>query len=150
MGVSAADESACITWEAFCEFYADISMSSFDDKAFIKLVENTWQISEPDCSAVTKEQVESLVATIRGSLLKAGTETHTEEFVLRELFREHDRNSDGILTKVEIRAMLGKLNINAGDKYLDALIGMMDSNKNGVIEFEEFLTFLVHARYTKA
>jgi len=42
MGVPAADEGACITWEAFCEFYADISMSSFDDKAFLKLVENTW------------------------------------------------------------------------------------------------------------
>ena len=82
--------------------------------------------------------------------MKAGTETHTEEFVLRELFREHDRNSDGVLTKVEIKAMLAKLNINAADKYLDALIGKMDSNKNGVIEFEEFLTFLVQARYTKS
>ena len=125
-------------------------MSSFDDKAFIKLVENTWKISEPESSAVTKEQVESLVTTIRGSLLKTGTETHTEEFVLRELFREHDRDSNGVLSKVEIRAMLEKLNINAADKYLDALVGMMDSNKNGVIEFEEFLTFLVQARYTKA
>lgn len=41
MGVSAADEGSCITWEAFSEFYADISMSSSDDKAFFKLVENT-------------------------------------------------------------------------------------------------------------
>lgn len=122
MGVSAVDEGSPITWDAFNEFYADISMSSFDDKAFIKLVENTWQLAEPDSAAVTKEQCESLVATIRGSLLKAGTETHTEEFVLRELFREHDRDSNGVLTKVEIKAMLGKLNINASDKYLDALI----------------------------
>ena len=150
MGVPAGDEEACITWDAFCEFYADISMSSFDDKAFIKLVENTWQINEPASSAVTKEQVEALVATIRGSLLKAGTENHTEEFILRELFREHDRNSNGTLSKVEISAMLGKLNINAGEKYLDALVSRMDSNNNGVIEFEEFLTFLVHSRYTKA
>ena len=150
MGVAAGDDDACITWEAFCEFYADISMSSFDDKAFIKLVENTWKISAPESSSVTKEQCEALVATIRGSLLKAGTENHTEEFVLRELFREHDRDSNGVLTKVEIRAMLSKLNINASDKYLDALICKMDSNNNGVIEFEEFLTFLVHSRYTKA
>ena len=47
MGVSAANEEDCITRAAFCEFYADISMSSFDDNAFIKLVENTWQINEP-------------------------------------------------------------------------------------------------------
>jgi len=42
MGVPGGDEAAAITWEAFAEFYADISMASFDDKAFIKLVENTW------------------------------------------------------------------------------------------------------------
>ena len=90
-----------------------------------------------------------MVATIRASLLKAGTENHTEEFVLRELFRAHDRDSNGVLTKVEINAMLNKLNINASDKYLEALIGKMDSNKNGVIEFEEFLTYLCHSRYTK-
>ena len=42
MGVPVAVEESCITWEAFTEFYADISMASFDDKAFIKLVENTW------------------------------------------------------------------------------------------------------------
>ena len=42
MGVSAASDEDCITWGAFSEFYADISMSSFDEKAFIKLVENTW------------------------------------------------------------------------------------------------------------
>lgn len=149
MGVPCGDEAAPITWEAFCEFYADISMASFDEKAFIKLVENTWQVAEPAEAAVTKHQVESLVSAIRTNLLKTGTERHTEEFVLRELFREHDRNADGTLSKVELRAMLEKLDINASDKYLDAMISKMDSNKNGVIEFEEFLSFLVSARYTK-
>jgi len=47
-----------------------------------------------------------LVSAIRTNLLKAGTERHTEEFVLRELFREHDRNSNGTLSKDEMRAML--------------------------------------------
>ena len=46
--------------------------------------------------------------------------------------------------------MLGKLKINAADKYLEALINMMDSNKGGVIEFEELVTFLIQSRYTKA
>jgi Ca2+-binding EF-hand superfamily protein len=82
--------------------------------------------------------------------LKAGTERHTEEYILRELFRAHDRDSNGVLSRVELSAMMGKLGINASDKYLDALISRMDSNKNGVIEFEEFLTFVVHSRYTKA
>jgi len=149
MGVPAGDEGAAITWEAFQEFYADISMASFDDKAFIRLVENTWMVMEPAEASVTKEQIQALVTAIRANLLKAGSERHTEEFILRELFREHDRNADGTLSKVELRAMLGKLDLNASDKYLDALLCQMDSNKNGVIEFEEFLSFLVQARYTK-
>ena len=82
--------------------------------------------------------------------MKAGTERHTEEYILRELFRAHDRDSNGVLSRVELSAMMGKLGINASDKYIDALISRMDSNKNGVIEFEEFLTFVVHSRYTKA
>jgi len=90
-----------------------------------------------------------LVQTIRTNLLKTGTERHTEEFVLRELFREHDRDSNGVLSITELRAMLTKLNINAGDKYLEALLCRFDSNNNGVIEFEEFVAFLVQARYTK-
>ena len=106
MGVPCGDDAAVITWDAFSEFYADISMASFDDKAFIKLVENTWQVAEPAEASVTKEQIEALVAAIRTNLLKAGTERHTEEFVLRELFREHDRNSDGTLSKREMAAML--------------------------------------------
>lgn len=45
--------------------------------------------------------------------------------------------------------MFVKLDLNVSDKYINALICKMDSNKNGVIEFEEFLTHIVGARYTK-
>jgi hypothetical protein len=36
---------------------------------------------------VTPKDLEGLVASIRFNLLKSGTEKHTEEFVLREVFR---------------------------------------------------------------
>ena len=35
------------------------------------------------------------------------------------------------------------------EKYLKALMKEFDSNKNGVIEFEEFVSLLVSERYTK-
>ena len=84
-----------------------------------------------------------MIETIRKCLLKAGTERHTEEFVLRELFREHDRDSNGVLSINEIRTMLTKLNIACEDKYINALMKEFDSNNNGTIEFEEFVTKLV-------
>lgn len=84
-----------------------------------------------------------MIETIRKCLLKTGTERHTEEFVLRELFREHDRDSNGVLSINEIRTMLNKLNISAEDKYITGLMKEFDSNNNGVIEFEEFVALLV-------
>ena len=58
MEVPAADDACPLTWEMFADFYADISMATFDDAIFVKLVEDTWQIAEPADATVTKEQVE--------------------------------------------------------------------------------------------
>ena len=69
--------------------------------------------------------------------------------MLRELYREHDRESNGVLTLDTIRAMLNKVNIAASDKYLEALVGHIDINGTGAIEFEELVAFLVQDRYTK-
>ena len=77
------------------------------------------------------------------NLLKYGTQRHTEEFILRELFREHSREGDGTLTLEELHAMLNKINITAQDHYLKALVNHIDVNGTGVIEFEELVAFLV-------
>ena len=86
---------------------------------------------------------------IRVNLLKYGTASHTEEFVLRELFREHDRDNNGVLSLETIRLMLNKVNIAASDQYLQALVNRVDINATGVLEFEELVAFLVQDRYTK-
>ena len=75
--------------------------------------------------------------------MKAGTEKHTEEFVLREVFREFDRNSNGSLSKIELGLLLNKINLSLDDKYLEALIKKLDMNGNGAVEFEEFVHFIV-------
>ena len=81
--------------------------------------------------------------------MKYGTKSHTEEFILRELYREHTRDGDGALTLVELRGMLNKINITAQDHYLEALVNHIDVAGTGVIEFEELVAFLVQDRYTK-
>jgi|SaaInl33SG_5_DNA_1037386.scaffolds.fasta_scaffold20250_1 Ca2+-binding EF-hand superfamily protein len=45
--------------------------------------------------------------------------------------------------------MLQKINLNVDQKYLEALIKRLDTNKNGVIEFEELVQFVVQERYHK-
>jgi len=81
--------------------------------------------------------------------LKSGTSHHTEEFILRELFREYDRNSNGSLCCAELGDMLKRINVHVADCYIEALINKFDRNGNGAMEFEEFVTFIVHERYSK-
>jgi Ca2+-binding EF-hand superfamily protein len=45
--------------------------------------------------------------------------------------------------------MLTKLNLAAPDKYLEALLLKFDRNGNGVVEFDEFLQYVVYDRYHK-
>jgi Ca2+-binding EF-hand superfamily protein len=124
-------------------------MKFFEEADFLKMVEDSWDIKEAAHIAVTKEDMANLVGAIRHSLLKSGNERHTEEFVLRELFREFARDGDGAVTCTELRAMLNKINLNAEDKYLEAFINMLDKNNNGHIEFEELKHIIVEGRYTK-
>lgn len=138
-----------VQWEQFCEFYADISMAVFEDSKFIKLVEDSWRIAEPAFKTVSQKDLEALMAQIRQALLKYGTERHTEEFVLREVFRQFDRDNNGVLSKNELANLLKKINLIVDEKYLEALIIKLDTNKNGVIEFEELVSFVVQERYHK-
>lgn len=83
----ASADGEIVSWEQFCDFYADISLVVFDDVRFIKLVEDSWKVVEALHKQVSQRDLETLMAQIRQALLKAGTERHTEEYVLREVFR---------------------------------------------------------------
>jgi len=59
----------------------------FEDKAFMQSVESNWQVKEAGYKSVHPKETEALVTAIRLNLMKMGSEKHTEEFVLREIFR---------------------------------------------------------------
>jgi len=103
-------------------------MKFFEEADFLKMVEDSWGVKEEAHIAVTKEDMANLVGAIRHSLLKSGNERHTEEFILRELFREFGRDGEGAVTVTEFRAMLNKINLNAEDKFLEAFIKGLDKN----------------------
>lgn len=113
------------------------------------MLQTSWDIKESDHIAVNKYDFHHFVAAFRHSLLKSGNERHTEEFVLRELFREFARDGDGQITITELRCILNKININTEEKYLDAFVKAMDKNNLGYIEFEELRHVIIEGRYTK-
>ena len=59
------------------------------------------------------------------------------------MFRSTDVNKDGVLTKREIVFMLDKLQIPGDNKSIDLLFDKFDRNKNGTLDFEEFVTGLL-------
>ena len=44
-------------------------------------------------------------------------------------------------------AMLAKLGISVERKYINAMMRELDTNKTGMLEFEEFLTFILYDPY---
>lgn len=68
-------------------------MTVYNDDQFIKLLEDTWTVQEKGHLQVSAKDVETLVQAIRANLLKLGSERHTEEFVLREVYRDFNRDN---------------------------------------------------------
>jgi len=98
---------------------------------------------------VNPKDVEAIVQAMRTNLLKLGSERHTEEFVLREVYRDFNRNKEGVLSLDDFKGMLAKLNLSAPDMYLEALMDKFDRNGNGIVEFEEVLQYVIYDRYHK-
>lgn len=67
--------------------------------------------------------------------------------MLRKIFQQFDTNDSGSITMDELAGLLAKLGISVERKYLVAMIEVLDSNKSGAIEFEEFANFLINDPY---
>lgn len=88
-----------------------------------------------------------MIRSIRHKLLDLSVGDRSDEYVLRQVFREFDTNKDGVLSAVEFDAMLRRIQIRVPAPYVEALLRKFDRNGNGVVEFEEMLSFLTHSPY---
>ena len=61
----ANDDAVTISECDFKDFYADVSICIFDDKAFLDIVEKTWGCKEEPHICVHKNDLEQLVAALR-------------------------------------------------------------------------------------
>lgn len=118
VGVDPSDDANSFTSDQVTLLYTDVSMGVFDDNKFVKLVEDTWGLSEASHLSVDPKNVEALINALRLNLQKLSTRGHNDEFVLRDVFRKFDRNSDGVLTLAEFAAMFQTLGISADDAHL--------------------------------
>ncbi len=135
-----------VTVDMWRDYYTDLSMTIVDDNYFVGMLESIWQVSEDPTATVSKEELEHLTRTIRHKLLDMST-GQSDEYVLRNVFREFDVDRSGNLSALELDALLCKLQMRVPPSHLQALLHKFDRNGNGVVEFEEFLTYLTACPY---
>jgi len=70
-----------------------------------------------------------------------------DEYLLRKIFKEFDMNKNGFMTIDELNAMMIRLEIPIHGSHLASVFQVIDRNRSGYIEFEEFAYFIVNDPY---
>lgn len=65
------------------------------------------------------------------------TDDQIEE--LREIFLHYDHDGNGVIDRSEFGALLEALDAQLSEEEIDAGLRAIDDNRNGQIEFSEFL-----------
>ena len=69
----------------------------------------------------------------------AGKLTDDQIEELREIFLHYDHNGNGVIDRAEFGALLEALDAQLTEEEIDAGLRAIDDNRNGQIEFEEFI-----------
>ncbi|NXL62230.1 EFHB protein, partial [Chordeiles acutipennis] len=86
-----------------------------------------------------KGRERAVLAAVRQSLKKANYENFD---TLLEAFRHYDKNGDGMIDKADLQKSCFQLNLNLDDELLDSLFDYCDLDKDGLINYLEFVNFL--------
>ncbi|EMP41954.1 EF-hand domain-containing family member B [Chelonia mydas] len=86
-----------------------------------------------------KDRERAVFTAIRQNLKKANYHNFG---TLLEAFRHYDKNGDGRIDKEELRKSCFQLNIDLDEELLDALFDYCDLDKDGLIDYLEFVNFL--------
>ena len=73
---------------------------------------------------------------------RVNTKKIDEDVYFRNLFDSMDRNKNGMISIHEIRYIILHSNENISEKDLELLMNNVDSDNDGLISFEEFLSFM--------
>ncbi|KFP78324.1 EF-hand domain-containing family member B, partial [Apaloderma vittatum] len=86
-----------------------------------------------------KDRERTVLTAVRQSLKKDNYENFD---MLLEAFRHYDKNGDGMIDKDNLRRASFQLNLNLDDELLDSLFDCCDLDKDGLINYLDFVNFL--------
>uniref|UniRef100_A0A7S3MZI8 EF-hand domain-containing protein n=1 Tax=Strombidium inclinatum TaxID=197538 RepID=A0A7S3MZI8_9SPIT len=121
----------------------EISVVIPNDEYFVQHFEQLFsKVCELGETKIRKDRVMHTVMLIRQRLITLSNDKQ-EEYVLRNMFRTFDLDQSGSLTLNELAGLMAKLGVEYEHDLLLAVMRELDTNKSGVIEFEEFCQFLI-------
>lgn len=129
-----------VTWEEFCEYYQDLSISIPSDEYFVRMMESTWQVAEEDEGDVAQKTVKNLAGEVRSRVLQL---SKNDPVLLKKIFNDFDLTGTESLTIDEVTNMIIKLRISVERKYIHPFFKMVDANNSGAIEQAEFESFIM-------
>lgn len=135
-----------ITREEFVAYYDDLSINFPHNDVFIRFVSQEWNFTPEKTEAVKEEEVKAALKELRFKLIQK-TQGTQDEYLLRKLFEEFDRNKNYSIGTYELDLMLKKIGVPVAAKLVEPMLVKLDKNTSGFIEYEEFKKFLFFDPY---
>lgn len=78
------------------------------------------------------------------------TPIERSETMIRDVFRRSDKNGDGVLSKQELKWALRSIKVNGTQAFhadeVDRVLTLIDSNGDGVVQYNEFVDWMMDSR----
>lgn len=142
------EESGNVSQEEFYQWAIERAVECPDDSTYISNMEEFWKVSEDAHAPLDNIRIMHLLGLMRQRLITKAN-AQQEEYKLRDMFRRFDTDNSGALSINELAGLLAELGVRVTDPELAGMFKVMDTSGNGVVEFEEFHTFLVVDPYKK-
>jgi Ca2+-binding EF-hand superfamily protein len=147
-GTAGGNQDGCVTREEFFGRFCELATQYPNDDTFNTMMEKVWKVSEDPDAPLDNTRVMHLLGLMRQRIITLAN-SKQESYFLRDLFRTYDTNNSGNLGINEVAGLLSALGVAVQEHELVAMFKLLDTSKNGVLEYEEFQTFVDVDRYTK-
>mmetsp|Transcript_10671 Transcript_10671/g.21064 ORF Transcript_10671/g.21064 Transcript_10671/m.21064 type:complete len:291 (-) Transcript_10671:125-997(-) len=121
------------------------AMMPLKDDTFCLTMEQLFGVPEHDeqnTNATEFIQLAKVEATLLDKIRQRTKSTMKEKEFLRKAFRYLDQDKSETISKKEMQGMLKKFGMNVEDRIIEALFAKFDTNKDGEIDYLEFVDHL--------
>lgn len=130
----------------FDRAFQDMAVCVPSEEYCIKKISECWGVQETAAAYMCPKAVEKLLGLFRQSVIKKSN-FNIDEYTLRNTFRHFDLDHSGNLSEIELHGLCSNVGLDLTQPELEALFAKIDVNRNGTIEFEEFLSTVLEDPY---